>query len=87
MRRTHHEHGTLRTDLGQEEEKAYRERRRCGKMPQCSGTFRLMQRPKTKQRSTAVAELQGWRREEDEEEGTKGKGKNDPSVLFIRQQS
>ena len=33
----------------------------------------------------AVAELQGWRREEDEEKETKGRKGNDPSVLFIRQ--
>ena len=73
MRQTQHEHGTLRIDLGQEEEKAYWERRRCGTIPQCSGALRLMQRPKTKQRSTVAAELQGWRREEDEEEEMRGK--------------
>ena len=46
-----------------------------------------MQRPKTVQRSTAAAELQGWRREEDEEKETKGRKGNDPSVLFIRQRT
>ena len=44
-----------------------------------------MQRPKTVQRSMAVAELRGWRREEDEEKETKGRKGNDPLVLFIRQ--
>ena len=51
------------------------ERRRCGKTPQHSGTFRLMQRPETRQRSMVVAVLQSRRREEEEEEGTKGKRK------------
>ena len=46
-----------------------------------------MQRPKTVQRSTAAAELRGWRREEDEEKETKGRKGNDPSVLFIRQRT
>ena len=46
-----------------------------------------MQRPKTVQRSMAVAELRGWRREEDEEKETKGRKGNDPSVLFIRQRT
>jgi len=72
-RQTQREYETLRTDLGQEEKKAYWKRRRCGRIPQCSGAFRLMQRPRTKQRSMAAAELQGWRCEEDEEEETKGK--------------
>ena len=39
------------------------------------------------QRSTAAAELRGWRREEDEEKETKGRKGNDPSVLFIRQRT
>ena len=56
-------------------------------MPHCSGTFRLMQRPKTVQRSTAAAELRGWRREEDDEKEMKGRKGNDPSVLFIRQRT
>ena len=34
-----------------------------------------------------MAELQGWRREEDEEKETKGRKGNDPSVLFIRQRT
>ena len=46
-----------------------------------------MQRPKTVQRSTAAAELRGWRREEYEEKETKGRKGNDPSVLFIRQRT
>ena len=46
-----------------------------------------MQRPKTVQRSTAAAELRGWRREENEEKETKGRKENDPSVLFIRQRT
>ena len=49
-----------------------------------SGAFRLVQRPKTVQRSTAAAELRGWQREEDEEKETKGIKGNEPSVLFIR---
>ena len=74
-RRTQREYETLRTDLGQEEKKAYWKRRRCGRILQGSGAFRLMQQPKMKQRSTMAAELQGWRCEEDEEEETKGKEK------------
>ena len=34
-----------------------------------------------------MAELRGWRREEDEEKETKGRKGNDPSVLFIRQRT
>ena len=36
--------------------------------------LRLMQRPRMRQRSTAAAELRGWRCEEDEE-GTEGEKK------------
>ena len=46
-----------------------------------------MQRPKMMQRSATVAELRGWRREEDEEKGDEGEKRNDPSVLFIRQET
>lgn len=43
-----------------------------------------MQQPRSVQKLTAAAELRGWRREEDEEEGHEGEKRNDPSVLFIR---
>ena len=39
------------------------------------------------QKTTVAAELRGWRREEDEEEGHEGKKRNDPSGLFIRQRT
>ena len=39
------------------------------------------------QRSMTLAELRGWRREEDEEKETKGRKGNDPSVLFIKQRT
>ena len=39
------------------------------------------------QSSMAAAELRGWRREEDEEKGDEGEKRNDPSVLFIRQET
>ena len=59
-RGTRQEHETLRIDLCQEEKKAYWKRRRRGRIPQCSGAFRLMQRPKTMQRSKVAVELRGW---------------------------
>ena len=34
-----------------------------------------------------MAELRGWRCEEDEKKETKGRKGNDPSVLFIRQRT
>ena len=43
-----------------------------GGVRRSSGTFRSMQRPRTKQRLTTMVELQEQRREEDEEEETKG---------------
>ena len=39
------------------------------------------------QKFTAAAELRGWRCEEDEEKGDEGEKGNDPSVLFIRQET
>ena len=55
--------------------------------PRLSGVFKLMQRPRVMQKTTAAAELWDWRREEDEEEGHEGKKRNDPSGLFIRQRT
>ena len=74
-----------RSDLCWEEQKIYPSWGKRGRSPRLSGAFKLMQRPRVMQKTTAAAELWDWRREEDEEEGHEGEKRNDPSALFIRQ--
>ena len=76
-----------RSDLCWEEQKTYQSWGKRGRSPRLSGAFKLMQRPRVMQKTTAAAELWDWRREEDEEEGHEGKKRNDPSGLFIRQRT
>ena len=57
-----------RTDLGREEQRTYQSWGRCGRSPQFSGEFRLMQRPRLVLKMTAAAELWSWQHKEDEEE-------------------
>ena len=61
-----------RSDLCWEEQKTYQSWGKRGRSPRLSGAFKLMQRPRVMQKTTAAAELWDWRREEDEEEGHEG---------------
>ena len=76
-----------RSDLCWEERKTYQSWGKRGRSPRLSGAFKLMQRPRVMQKTTAAAELWDWWHKEYEEEGHEGKKRNDPSGLFIRQRT